>query len=85
MISYATDGGSVGPHYDHFDVFLIQAEGQRRWQVGPVYDASSPKREDTDLHILSEFEVLEDYVLEPGDMLYLPPVSVIMARPTGNA
>ncbi|WP_422137267.1 JmjC domain-containing protein [Endozoicomonas sp. ALC020] len=73
MISYATDGGSVGPHYDHFDVFLIQAEGKRRWQVGPVYDASSPKLENTDLHILSEFEVQEDYVLEPGDMLYLPP------------
>ncbi|KEQ19153.1 ribosomal protein uL16 3-hydroxylase [Endozoicomonas numazuensis] len=73
MISYATDGGSVGPHYDHFDVFLIQAEGKRRWQVGAVYDASSPKLEDTELHILSEFEVLEDYVLEPGDMLYLPP------------
>ena len=73
MISYATDGGSVGPHYDHFDVFLIQAEGKRRWQVGPVYDTSSPKLENTDLHILSEFEVLEDYVLEPGDMLYLPP------------
>ncbi|WP_257253383.1 cupin domain-containing protein [Endozoicomonas sp. SESOKO3] len=73
MISYATDGGSVGPHYDHFDVFLIQAEGQRRWQVGPVYDANSARLEDTELHILSEFEVLEDYVLEPGDILYLPP------------
>ncbi|WP_062268147.1 cupin domain-containing protein [Endozoicomonas arenosclerae] len=73
MISYATDGGSVGPHYDHFDVFLIQAEGKRRWQVGPVYDASSPRLEETELHILSEFEVVEDYVLEPGDMLYLPP------------
>lgn len=73
MISYATDGGSVGPHYDQYDVFLIQAEGKRRWQIGPVYDASSPKLDDTELHILSEFEVLEDYVLEPGDMLYLPP------------
>ena len=73
MISYAADGGSVGPHYDQYDVFLIQTEGKRRWQIGPVYDENSPKLEDTELHILSEFEVLEDHVLEPGDMLYLPP------------
>ena len=73
MISYATDGGNVGPHYDQFDVFLIQAEGKRRWQIGPLYDDQTPMVENTPLHILSEFNVLEDYVLEPGDMLYLPP------------
>ncbi len=73
MISYATDGGNVGPHYDQFDVFLIQAEGKRRWQIGPLYDDQTPMVENTSLHILSEFNVLEDYVLEPGDMLYLPP------------
>ena len=73
MISYATDGGNVGPHYDQFDVFLIQAEGKRRWQIGPLYDDQTTMIENTPLHILSEFNVLEDYVLEPGDMLYLPP------------
>ncbi len=73
MISYATDGGNVGPHYDQFDVFLIQAEGKRRWQIGPVYNDQAPMVKNTPLHILSEFDALEDYVLEPGDMLYLPP------------
>ncbi|MRI33490.1 cupin [Endozoicomonas sp. OPT23] len=73
MISVASDGGSVGPHFDQYDVFLIQAEGKRHWQIGPVYDASSPKLEGTELHILSEFEVLEEHVMEPGDILYLPP------------
>ncbi len=73
MISVAADGGSVGPHYDQYDVFLIQAEGKRQWQIGPVYDAESPKLEDTELHILSEFEVLEEHLMEPGDILYLPP------------
>ena len=73
MISVAADGGSVGPHYDQYDVFLIQAEGKRRWQIGPVYDENSPKLEGTELHILSEFEALEEYVMEPGDILYLPP------------
>ena len=73
MISYATDGGNVGPHYDQFDVFLIQAEGKRRWQIGPIYDDQTPMVENTPLHILSEFDALEDYMLEPGDMLYLPP------------
>ena len=73
MISYATDGGSVGPHYDQYDVFLLQAEGQRRWQIGPDYDESAPQLKGTDLNILSEFDVQEEHILEPGDMLYLPP------------
>lgn len=73
MISYATNGGNVGPHYDQFDVFLIQAEGKRRWQIGSVYNDQAPMVKNTPLHILSEFDVLENYVLESGDMLYLPP------------
>lgn len=73
MISYAADGGNVGPHYDQFDVFLIQADGKRRWMIGPIYDDQTSTVENTPLHILSEFHILEDYVLEPGDMLYLPP------------
>jgi 50S ribosomal protein L16 3-hydroxylase len=73
MVSYATDGGSVGPHYDQYDVFLLQAGGQRHWQVGQVCNSDTPKRDDTELHILKEFHSQQSFVLEPGDMLYLPP------------
>ncbi|WP_444901666.1 JmjC domain-containing protein [Microbulbifer sp. SSSA007] len=73
MISYAADKGSVGPHYDHYDVFLLQAEGKRLWQQGPKVDESNPRLEGTSLNILKEFEAENSWVLEPGDMLYLPP------------
>lgn len=71
MISYATDGGGVGPHFDSYDVFLLQAQGRRRWRIGRQRDLSL--REGLPLKILSRFEPEHDYVLEPGDMLYLPP------------
>ncbi|RAU19258.1 cupin domain-containing protein [Nitrincola tibetensis] len=73
MISYATDGGGVGPHYDNYDVFLIQVKGKRRWEVGGLFDEHSPRREDAPVMILPEWEAQESYVLEPGDILYLPP------------
>jgi len=73
MISYAVNGGSVGPHYDQYDVFLLQAEGQRHWQLGQICNQDSPKVEDIDLHILQQFEADQDWILEPGDMLYIPP------------
>ncbi|MFV8782699.1 JmjC domain-containing protein [Microbulbifer sp. SA54] len=73
MISYAADQGSVGPHYDFYDVFLLQAEGKRRWHQGAKADASSPRVEGTKLNILQHFEPENSWVLEPGDMLYLPP------------
>lgn len=73
MISYAADQGSVGPHFDHYDVFLLQAEGKRRWLQGPKADESSPRVEGTPLNILRDFEQENDWLLEPGDMLYLPP------------
>jgi 50S ribosomal protein L16 3-hydroxylase len=73
MISYAPEGGSVGPHYDYYDVFLIQGLGQRRWQVGPVCDQDSPQLDGTTLRILRDFDATEDWVMNPGDMLYLPP------------
>ena len=73
MVSYAVDGGNTGPHYDQYDVFLLQASGKRHWQVGPVYDSSAPRLDDTPLNILSEFDSLQEHLLEPGDMLYLPP------------
>lgn len=71
MISYATDGGGVGPHFDSYDVFLLQAHGRRRWRIGRQRDLRL--LEGAPLKILAEFEPEEEYVLEPGDMLYLPP------------
>lgn len=71
MISYATNGGGVGPHFDSYDVFLIQAHGRRRWRIGRQKNLSL--RGDVPMKILSNFEPEEEYVLEPGDMLYLPP------------
>lgn len=75
MISYAPIGGSVGPHMDNYDVFLIQASGKRRWQLGGYIDEDAPIIQGIDLRILEHFEVDngQDWVLEPGDMLYLPP------------
>jgi 50S ribosomal protein L16 3-hydroxylase len=71
MISYATDAGGVGPHYDSYDVFLLQASGRRRWQIGRQKDLSLV--EDVPLKILQNFQPEQEFVLEPGDMLYLPP------------
>jgi 50S ribosomal protein L16 3-hydroxylase len=71
MISYASDGGGVGPHFDSYDVFLLQAQGRRRWKIGREKDLSL--RDDVPLKILARFEPEQEFVLEPGDMLYLPP------------
>ncbi|WP_332816394.1 JmjC domain-containing protein [Ramlibacter sp.] len=71
MISYATHGGGVGPHFDSYDVFLLQAQGRRRWRIGRQEDLSL--QEGVPLKILAGFEPQEEHVLEPGDMLYLPP------------
>lgn len=73
MISYAAPGGSVGPHFDNYDVFLLQGHGKRHWQIGQMCDAESPMLQHADLRILAEFEKTEEWTLEPGDMLYLPP------------
>ena len=71
MISLASDGGGVGPHFDSYDVFLLQAHGKRRWRIGRQEDLSL--QEDVPLKILANFQPEEEFVLEPGDMLYLPP------------
>lgn len=70
MVSFATEGGGVGPHYDSYDVFLLQAQGRRRWRIGKRYDPTL--RDDVPVKILSRFEPEQEFVLEPGDMLYLP-------------
>ncbi|MHC5348680.1 ribosomal protein uL16 3-hydroxylase [Metapseudomonas furukawaii] len=73
MISYAAPGGGVGPHFDNYDVFLLQGHGRRRWKIGQMCDAESGLLPHADLRILADFEQVDEWVLEPGDMLYLPP------------
>lgn len=73
MISYAAPGGSVGPHFDNYDVFLLQGAGQRHWQIGQMCDSDSALLEHADLRILTDFQATDEWTLEPGDMLYLPP------------
>ncbi len=73
MISYAVDQGSVGPHLDHYDVFLLQAVGRRHWQINTRPVASDNFIPDIALNILRQFEPEQEWTLEPGDMLYLPP------------
>jgi len=73
MISYAVDGGSVGPHYDNYDVFLLQGEGVRRWQLGQMCGSQSALLPHPDLRILDSFDCTDEYLLEPGDILYIPP------------
>lgn len=73
MISFASDGGGVGPHFDYYDVFLIQGLGRKRWQLGGKVDSRSPLLPGTDLRLLQNFRAEEDWIVEPGDILYLPP------------
>lgn len=73
MVSYATDGGGVGPHFDRYDVFLLQGLGKRRWQIGASCDEATELRPHADLHLLANFEATDEWVLEPGDILYVPP------------
>lgn len=72
MISYAPDGGGVGPHFDYFDVFLLQAEGTRRWRLGQQCDKDSALVPDQPMKILQHFDTREEFVTEPGDLLYIP-------------
>ncbi len=72
MVSWASDGGGVGPHLDSYDVFLLQVQGRRRWRVGRAPDRTLV--DGVPLKILQHFEPEFDWVLEPGDMLYLPPL-----------
>ena len=71
MISYASDGGGVGPHVDAYDVFLLQLHGRRRWRVGPLHD--DRLIEGAPLKLLRHFKASHEWEVEPGDLLYLPP------------
>lgn len=73
MVSYAVDGGGVGAHFDQYDVFLIQGLGQRRWQIGGLCDDDTELLAHDDLRLLANFEPVEEWVLGPGDILYVPP------------
>ncbi len=73
MISYACKGGGVGPHYDNYDVFLIQAQGQRLWHIGGHYNEQSPICSGLPVRILQNFMPQQSWLLEAGDILYVPP------------
>ncbi|WP_411687401.1 ribosomal protein uL16 3-hydroxylase [Acinetobacter indicus] len=73
MVSYAPKGGSVGKHFDFYDVFLVQGYGHRRWQLGQMCDAETEFAPGQPLKLLPEMDVNFDEVLAPGDLLYVPP------------
>lgn len=73
MVSYAADQGGVGPHFDQYDVFLVQGLGRRLWQVGTMCDEATRLLPHDDLRLLEHFDLTDEWVLEPGDILYVPP------------
>ncbi|MEA3405076.1 MAG: cupin domain-containing protein [Pseudomonadota bacterium] len=73
MVSYATKGGNVGPHFDHYDVFLLQAAGKRNWKLTSQDCSEDNYIQGVDLRLMETFTVEEDYVFEQGDILYIPP------------
>lgn len=73
MVSYAPKGGSVGQHFDFYDVFLVQGYGHRRWQLGQMCDENTAFVAGQPLKLLPEMDVHFDEVLAPGDLLYVPP------------
>ena len=73
MVSYATKGGGVGPHFDRYDVFLVQGQGQREWQIGQNCHQDTPLQVGQPLSLLTEFNRIDSYSLSAGDILYVPP------------
>jgi 50S ribosomal protein L16 3-hydroxylase len=71
MVSYATKEGSVGPHFDSYDVFLFQAKGEREWRISEQKEFALDKK--SAIKIITNFKSKNSWVLKPGDMLYLPP------------
>jgi 50S ribosomal protein L16 3-hydroxylase len=73
MVSYAVEGAGVGPHFDRYDVFLLQGLGQREWHLGPACDENTPQLGSNGLNLIPEFEPDATFLLNPGDALYVPP------------
>ncbi len=73
MVSYATAGGGVAPHFDNYDVFLVQGCGQRLWRIGAPCSSDTPLEDNPELRLLKEFHPTQEYLLETGDVLYIPP------------
>jgi len=73
MISFAAPQGSVGPHFDNYDVFLLQGQGTRTWRLGQYCGDDEPLKPHPSLRLLKNFAMVEEFVLEPGDVLYVPP------------
>lgn len=73
MVSYAVDGAGVGPHFDRYDVFLLQGMGQRQWKLGPYCDEDTPTIEVEGLSLVHDFDSEDVFTLNPGDVLYVPP------------
>ncbi|MDO8861867.1 cupin domain-containing protein [Haliea sp. E1-2-M8] len=73
MVSYASDGGGIGPHYDLYDVFLLQGEGERSWRLGQRCDDNTALLPHPELKLLAEFDCQAEYTLQCGDVLYIPP------------
>lgn len=73
MISFAPEGGSVGPHFDQYDVFLVQVDGTRHWDLGTACNHLSALNTETELKILTDMAVTEGWDITPGDVLYVPP------------
>ena len=73
MASFATNGGGVGSHYDQYDVFLVQGLGRRRWRLGPLCTSATPLLPHDDLRLIADFVATDEWILEPGDILYVPP------------
>lgn len=74
MVSYANTGGGVGAHFDQYDVFLLQGLGQRRWQIGQTCNGDTALLPHDDLRLLADFQVRDEWVLDAGDILYVPPM-----------
>lgn len=72
MVSYACNLGGVGPHFDYYDVFLLQGAGKRRWRTGQRCDENSPLVPDQDMKILADFDCVNDWQVEAGDLIYIP-------------
>lgn len=73
MVSFAATGGSVGPHFDQYDVFLVQGSGTREWRIGQHCNETTPLLDHPELSLLKDFQETETFIAEPGDIVYIPP------------